>query len=126
MFCSVAHVIKKLGFDLEDFGDGSILLRSIPTLFGKVIDKQMLLDIADDIKSEKKIDSLTILKDKIITRMSCKASEKAGDDLTIVQAQKILSNLFRLKGNSYNCPHGRPTLIEFQQKDLEKMFKRIR
>ncbi len=129
---AIAHIIshnigafKQLGFFMDEFGKNSFILRTIPVLLGKDVDSKLVIDLAEEFAAEEKINSLVDKHDKVITRMACRASEKAGDDLTVVQAKKILDELFELQGNKYNCPHGRPTIIEFSKKDLEKMFKRI-
>ena len=56
--------------------------------------------------------------------MACKASVKGGDRIGFEQAEKLIDELLTLD-NPYNCPHGRPTMIEYTEKDLEKKFKRI-
>lgn len=117
---------KQLGFFVEQFGPTNIIIRTVPTIFGKTLEPEFIRQLLSELKDGAVRNSLEKKKDAIITRMSCRASEKAGDDLSVVQAQKILRNLFSLEGNSYNCPHGRPTIIEFSKYDLEKMFKRIR
>lgn len=117
---------KQLGFFVEPFGPTSVLVRTVPTIFGKSLEPSFILQLVSEIKDGAVRNSVEKKKDAVIIRMACRASEKAGDDLTIVQAQKIIKNLFSLEGNSYNCPHGRPTMVEFSKHDLEKMFKRIR
>ena len=117
---------KQLGFFVEPFGPTSVLVRTVPTIFGKSLEPAFILQLVSEIKDGSVRNSLEKKKDAVIIRMACRASEKAGDDLTVVQAQKIIKNLFSLEGNSYNCPHGRPTMVEFSKHELEKMFKRIR
>jgi DNA mismatch repair protein MutL len=119
-------LFKRLGFYLDAFGETSFQIRSIPTLFGKVLDKKLILELIDQIKNKQETDLIDKIKDKIIIRMACRASEMAGDELTKVQAKQIVDEMFRNKINPYNCPHGRPTIIEFNKTELEKMFKRIR
>ncbi|MBQ2454219.1 MAG: hypothetical protein II497_07205, partial [Lachnospiraceae bacterium] len=59
-----------------------------------------------------------------LAQMSCKAAVKGGDRLSLMEAEELLTQLLSLD-NPYNCPHGRPTMVEFTEKDLEKFFKRI-
>ena len=56
--------------------------------------------------------------------MSCKAAVKGGNRLSLSEAKSLLTDLLLLD-NPYNCPHGRPTMVEFTERDLEKFFKRI-
>jgi DNA mismatch repair protein MutL len=120
------ELLENLGFTIEQFGPSTILIRTIPTLFGKTTSYKIINDIIGELRREGSKNAIEKKKESIIIRMSCRASEKAGDEITLIQAQRIVENLFRLKNNSYNCPHGRPTIIEFSKFDLEKMFKRIR
>ena len=59
-----------------------------------------------------------------IASMSCKAAVKGNQRLSYSEADKLIDELLSLK-NPYNCPHGRPTIIEMTKYDLEKKFKRI-
>ena len=56
--------------------------------------------------------------------MSCKKSIKAGHEMTIPEIHNMIENLKRLK-EPFNCPHGRPILLNWKFSDLEKKFKRI-
>lgn len=56
--------------------------------------------------------------------MSCKRAIKANHHLDSLQAKALLGHLAQAE-NPFNCPHGRPVLVQFTEKDLEHMFKRI-
>ena len=55
--------------------------------------------------------------------MACKASIKANTRITVEDMESIINQLRKCE-NPFNCPHGRPTIIEFSLYELEKMFKR--
>jgi len=118
--------LNSLGFIIEDFGNKSIIVRAVPLVLSRNLDKQVLQNLLEEMRDNKFKNSIYEIKDKIIMRMACRISEKAGDDLNIIQAQKIVSKLFNNSENIYNCPHGRPTIINFEKNEIEKMFKRIR
>ena len=59
-----------------------------------------------------------------IASMSCKAAVKGNQSLSYNEANKLIDDLLALD-NPYNCPHGRPTIIEMTKYELEKKFKRI-
>ena len=67
-----------------------------------------------------------IVKHHILTiaTMACKAAVKANDRLSIQEATAMIEKLLQLE-NPFTCPHGRPTIIEMTQYELEKRFKRI-
>ena len=56
--------------------------------------------------------------------MSCKAAIKGNQHISFAEAEALLDELFSLE-NPYNCPHGRPTIIELTKTELERRFKRI-
>ena len=55
--------------------------------------------------------------------LSCKASIKANDNISIDEMQTLINKLRNCK-NPYTCPHGRPTIIFYSNYELEKLFKR--
>ena len=67
--------------------------------------------------------SLEKFNDNIAKMVSCKMSIKANTNITIEGMESIINQL-RQCNNPYNCPHGRPTIINFSIYELEKMFKR--
>ena len=74
------------------------------------------------IKEESNFD-LSRFIDNLAATMACKASIKGNTRITKDDMESIIDQLRRCK-NPFNCPHGRPTIIEFSIYELEKMFKR--
>ncbi|MFP4118388.1 MAG: DNA mismatch repair endonuclease MutL [Candidatus Woesearchaeota archaeon] len=116
-------LLKQFGFDLENFGGGTYVLRKVPVIFGKNQSKEFLRDLISDIIGHAKVNSLDKMKHEVISTMACKAAVKAGDELTREQMKNIVSGFFALD-MSYTCPHGRPILLEITIEELEKRFKR--
>lgn len=116
------EVILKLGFDIEIFGNNSVILRSVPVIFGEPQLKKLFLEVIDlmDMSSPSEKNSI----DSMLYTMACKSAVKANDKLSIMEMEEILSML-RKTANPYNCPHGRPTIIKLTKSELEKKFKRI-
>lgn len=74
--------------------------------------------------ADKNMKSLYDTKEDAIAMMSCKAAVKGNDRLSYSEAQELIQRLLKLE-NPFNCPHGRPTIIEMTRYELEKKFKRI-
>ena len=112
---------ESLGFNFDDFGNNSIKLTTIPEIFGR-LKSTLLLDVINEIVNlnGKIVDKE--IEERII-RFACRASVKAGEELTSVEMRQLIENLGKTD-NPYSCPHGRPTLISFSIADLEKKFKR--
>lgn len=114
--------LKELGFDLQHFGGNDFSLATIPTLLGRVQAKDLLHIVIKEI-GEGKVNELERIQEEIITMMSCRASVKAGDTMTIPQITKLLQQLSECR-LPYTCPHGRAILIKITADDLEKKFLR--
>jgi DNA mismatch repair protein MutL len=56
--------------------------------------------------------------------MSCKAAVKGNNKLSFSEAKALIEQMLELE-NPFNCPHGRPTVIEMSKYEVEKKFKRI-
>ena len=115
--------LRQFGLELENFGGGSYILRTVPVVFKKTQDKEFLLNLVTDILNHAKINSLDKMKHEVVSTMACKAAIKAGDELTNEQMKEIVNDFFALD-MSYTCPHGRPIVIELTINELEKKFKR--
>lgn len=121
----LSHItlFEETGFDLEDFGNDSIVVRAMPDdIMG--IDPQHLFDALLNALTEDtgKI-SLDFFVEKLST-MACKAAIKGNTEITSMEADKLIDEMLSLD-NPYNCPHGRPTMISLTKTELERKFKRI-
>lgn len=114
------EALYNLGFLYDSFGDQTIKLTAVPEIFGRLKSTVFIDAINELVKSKNSF--TTEIEDRII-RFACRASVKAGDELTIPQLKLILVDLAACE-NPYTCPHGRPTIIELSLGDLEKKFKR--
>jgi DNA mismatch repair protein MutL len=115
-------LLASFGFLSEEFGLSQVILRSVPHMLGRLVNAQYFRELLSDIAQNKRL-SLDVLQQEIITSMSCKASDKAGDDLSSERVKVLIS--FALNSTQkYACPHGRPTFIRISYAELEKMFKR--
>jgi DNA mismatch repair protein MutL len=116
-------VLSGLGFDLEPFGAGTVLLRAVPELLKDVDPKPLLLDVlhklAEGLRPELADDSL----DHIFATMACHSVVRAGDVLGREQALSLLGQLDAVDLRSH-CPHGRPVLLRMSLAEIERRFGR--
>ena len=61
---------KKLGFFVEEFGESSFIIRTVPVIMGRTLTTDMFAQLIEDFAQEKKVISTEQFKDKIITKMS--------------------------------------------------------
>ena len=66
---------------------------------------------------------LLSVKEKIAT-CSCKAAVKGNHELSETEARELIKKLLKAE-NPFNCPHGRPIIIDYSKYEIEKKFKRI-
>ena len=113
----------KMGLTVEEFGGNEIAIRSVPLdLYGKN-EKEMFLEILDELLEEMPCGTPEFILEKIAS-MACKAAVKGNYSMTKEEVMKLLEELMTLN-NPYNCPHGRPTIISMSKYEIEKKFKRI-
>lgn len=113
---------EELGIVFEEFGDNSYVVREFPGWIEED-EEQMIKIIVEKVLRNNSI-TFNELRNDAIAMASCKMSIKANQVLTVVEMNKVISDLYECK-NPFTCPHGRPIITKMEKKDLEKMFKRI-
>lgn len=118
-----AAAFEKLGFEIEDFGNMTIAVRTVPSLIKEADISGIIAEAAELLQKGSKDPDFKI-KDNILHTVACKAAIKAGYRTSpqemISLAKKVLSDR-----DVFYCPHGRPVAYEITKKDFEKQFKRI-
>lgn len=116
------ELFNNLGFEIEEFGGDEYALRAVPVDLYGCNEKQMFLEVLDDLSDIGPRESLKVVEEKIAS-MACKAAVKGNNTLSREEAEKLIDELLTLE-NPYNCPHGRPTIITMSKYEMEKRFKR--
>ena len=111
-----------LGFEVEEFGSNTILVRSHPYWLPDYALEEAIRKMIDVVISEKDFDSYKFTE-KIAITLACKMSIKANDHIEFAAMEDLLNRL-RETENPFTCPHGRPTIITFSKYELEKLFMR--
>lgn len=117
------NIFSEFGFNIETIGDRQLILRTVPLIMGEIPDANIIHEMIDQIAVNNE-DLYDKIRFKII-RNSCKNAIKAGQKLNALEAKELYKNLLGCE-SPYTCPHGRPTMIEFTKKDIEKIFLRIK
>lgn len=114
-------IFKKLGFDVEEFGNNAVAIRAVPLIFGKPNLKELFFDILDNAN---RIKSNYDVKLEKIMKLACTKAIKSGDQIEDIEIMSLLKQLSQTN-HPYSCPHGRPTVLEIKKTDIEKAFLRI-
>ncbi|WP_107995399.1 DNA mismatch repair endonuclease MutL [Trichococcus paludicola] len=117
------EVLEEMGLFLEPFGQNSFIVEKHPAWFTPGEEEEILKELVEMFLTEGDI-SIKKLREATAIMMSCKRSIKANHFISDNEARQLLIDLAKTD-NPYNCPHGRPVLIQFSNQDMEKMFKRI-
>lgn len=119
----IQHInsFKTIGFDIEDFGQNTLIIRGVPVLLGVPRDFNFLLETIDDFKNG--YDRKIPFQEKLIQR-ACKEAIKGKDQLSTMEIKKLLEDLKELEP-PLTCPHGRPIVLSLTKYEIEKYFKRI-
>ena len=119
---SEATLLSELGFELESFGDNTVLVRRVPM----DLELDEITDTLDMLAADLlngRHEKTTTVRDELLHTVACKAAIKAGwktDPKEIEVLVKTVMDQDELK----HCPHGRPICITLSKKQLEKQFKR--
>ena len=125
LFLSYRQYFEKLGFNIENFGGREYAMRAIPIdLFGCESEKDMFIQILDELSHETGLDRTPDVINYKIASMACKASVKGNTKMSRAEMEALLDELLTLD-NPYNCPHGRPTIISMSKYEIDKKFKRV-
>ncbi|MCI3920420.1 DNA mismatch repair endonuclease MutL [Paenibacillus sp. TRM 82003] len=116
-------LLESVGVYLEPFGGNTFKVRSHPVWFPQGEEAALIEEMAQWALSEKHPDVAKIREASAIM-CSCKASIKANQAQSIPALEKLLERLAACQ-NPFTCPHGRPIVVSFTTRDLEKMFKRV-
>ena len=116
------ELLEELGFEVESFGESTVIARQIPMDLAPEDAADALETIAADLMSGRR-ESRETVRDEILHTVACKAAIKAGwksDERELLALVKQVMERDDLK----HCPHGRPICITLSKKQLEKQFKR--
>ena len=117
-------IFKKLGFDLEEFGGNTILIRAIPSPLPTRIAAQTVTDLLDKLPEEPHTDvQIPEAMDNALITLACKSAVKAGDTLDTKEMMNLIKELSEAK-LPFNCPHSRPIIVEMGRDELERRFHR--
>lgn len=114
---------EKIGFDFDEFGVNTFLIRSVPTPIAQSDTKDVFTFLAGKL-AEGNSRSAGEVFDRALFTAACRAAIKAGDKNTDIDNKQIAEEIFNNDAVLY-CPHGRPVIYEFTKNKLDKMFDRL-
>jgi DNA mismatch repair protein MutL len=115
--------LTRLGVGLSEFGERTFLLDALPPFVKATDARRFVLELVDELKATgRELNSLR-LGEHTVAKTVCRHAVKANDPLAGRELESLVEDL-RHCAMPYTCPHGRPTLIEMNFRELEKKFGR--
>ena len=115
-------LLEELGFEIEEFGDNTVLMRQIPMDLSPEQAAETAEALAADLLSGRR-ERKDSVRDEVLHTVACKAAIKAGWDNDPKELEALVKQVMAKEDLKY-CPHGRPICISLSKKQLEKQFKR--
>lgn len=118
------EALDQLGFEICEFGQGTILLSAYPAMLGKLNQEQLLRDLAEQLESSSLESAHRDILDELLNMMACKAAVKSGQKLSQEEIEELLRQR-HLVADAHHCPHGRPTALNLSRTELDRQFGRL-
>ncbi len=117
-------IYESFGFEIEDFGAGSIIVNATPVAADENVIRDLILEIAEAVEERGK-HAVADFEERALDMIACKRAIKANHKLSVPEMQDVIDKVWDMESKGIRtCPHGRPVRIEFSKDDIEKMFKR--
>jgi DNA mismatch repair protein MutL len=116
-------MLSRLGVGLNEFGERTFLLDALPPFVKASSPKKFVIELIDALKAAGQEVNSWRLGEEVVAKTVCRHAVKANDPLAQPEIEHLIEDLRRC-AMPYTCPHGRPTLIEMNFRELEKKFGR--
>jgi DNA mismatch repair protein MutL len=124
IFERVAEELTANGFEVAQMGPRSVAIHATPAGIANADAERLLMEILDGIERENAAISMDSLQAKIAASTSCHAAIKVNMPLDQTKMEWLLAELAKTEA-PMSCPHGRPIVLRYSVKEIERAFKRI-
>jgi DNA mismatch repair protein MutL len=124
VFAEISDELQRNGFEVEPFGSRTIAVKSAPAGLEAAQIERMLHELLDQFQREEQALNLEIARTRIAASIACHAAIKVNMPLTQDKMEWLLRELAHTDC-PMTCPHGRPVVLRYSMKDIQRAFKRI-
>jgi DNA mismatch repair protein MutL len=124
VFAEISDELQKNGFETEPFGARSIAIKIAPAGVQAGDVEHMLHELLDQFSREEQALNLEQIRGRIAASIACHAAIKVNMPLEQNKMEWLLAELAKTEC-PMSCPHGRPVVLRYSMKDIQKAFKRI-
>jgi len=122
-FCECQEALAEVGLEVEEFGEDTVLVRSVPAGFEEAGIPALLRSLLQRVQDSARGGDVPDLRERLLQTLACKAAVKAGQRLS-PEAQEDLVRGRDRAFQPQNCPHGRPSELFITWQELERSFDR--
>ncbi len=116
-------MLSSLGFDIAEFGNLSFKISAIPSILPDLNVNNFFKNFLSNLNNYTQLKNIDLIRDDL-AETACKHAVKGGDDLD----KDELIKLVKAVGNgdvTLQCPHGRPFVVKFTRREIDKWFRRV-
>jgi DNA mismatch repair protein MutL len=124
VFAEIAGELQHNGFEAEPFGARSVAVKVAPAGVDAAAVERMLHELLDQISREEQSLNLEKIRGRIAASIACHAAIKVNMPLEQNKMEWLLAELAKTD-HPMSCPHGRPVVLRYSVKDIQRAFKRI-
>src|SRR5579864_7722974 len=124
VFAEISDELARNGFEAEPFGARSVAVKVAPAGVDASAVENMLHELLDQFSSEEQSLNLEKIRARIAASIACHAAIKVNMPLEQNKMEWLLAELAKTD-HPMSCPHGRPVVLRYSVKDIQKAFKRI-
>ena len=124
LFASIAAELERNGLEAEPFGPRTLAVKAAPTgLEGRELER-MIHEVLEQAGSEQQAENLETVRTRIAASIACHAAIKINTPLEPAKIDWLLAELAQTE-HPTSCPHGRPIVLRYSLKDIQRAFQRI-
>ena len=124
MFGEISDELRRNGFEAELFGTRTIAIKSAPAGVQSSDIEKLLLELLDQFQREEQALNMEKIRTKIAASIACHAAIKINMPLEQTKMEWLLKELAKTEC-PMSCPHGRPVVLRYSVKEIQRAFKRI-
>jgi DNA mismatch repair protein MutL len=124
VFAEISEELQRNGFEVELFGTRTVAVKTAPGGVRPADVEKMLVELLDQFEQEKQVLNLDKIRAKIAASIACHAAIKINMPLEQNKMEWLLKELAKTEA-PMTCPHGRPVVLRYSVKEIQKAFKRI-
>jgi DNA mismatch repair protein MutL len=124
MFAEIAEELQRNGFDVEAFGSRSIAVKTAPAGVDASDVEKLLQELLDQFVREEQMLNMDRIRAEIAASVACHAAIKVNMPLAQDKMEWLIQQLAKTDC-PMACPHGRPVVLRYSVKDIQRAFKRI-